>query len=66
MFNVKKSVIDYLPTQAWYLHPSQDGRLFFKNVQNLTAELHSLTNSYNEQTTLNEFLNYLKVKVTNY
>ena len=29
---VKKSVVDYLPTQAWYLHRSQDGRLFFKNV----------------------------------
>ncbi len=56
---VKKSVIDYLPTQAWYLHRSQDGRLFFKNVQNLAAKLHSLANSYNEQTTLKELRSYL-------
>ncbi|MDV2997406.1 MAG: hypothetical protein N4J56_007111 [Chroococcidiopsis sp. SAG 2025] len=56
---IKKSVIDYLPTQAWYLHRSQDGRLFFKNVQNLAAKLHSLANSYNEQTTLKELRSYL-------
>ncbi len=56
---VKKSVVDYLPTQAWYLHRSQDGRLFFKNVQNLAAKLHSLANSYNEQTTLKELRSYL-------
>lgn len=56
---IKKSVIDYLPTQGWYLHPSQDGRLFFKNVQNLAAKLHTLANSYNEQTTLKELRSYL-------
>ena len=56
---VKKSVVDYLPTQAWYLHRSQDGRLFFKNVQNLAAKLHSLANSYNEQTTLKELRSFL-------
>jgi len=56
---VKKSVVDYLPTQAWYLHRSQDERLFFKNVQNLAAKLHSLANSYNEQTTLKELRSYL-------
>jgi Protein of unknown function (DUF499)/Fn3 associated len=56
---IKKSVIDYLPTQAWYLHRSQDGRLFFKNVQNLAAKLHSLANSYNEQTSLKELRSYL-------
>lgn len=56
---VKKSVIDYLPTQAWYLHRSQDGRLFFKNVQNLAAKLYGLATSYNEQTTLKELRSYL-------
>jgi hypothetical protein len=56
---LKKTVIDYLPTQAWYLHRSQDGRLFFKNVQNLAAKLHTLANSYNEQTTLKELRSYL-------
>jgi len=57
---IKNSVIDYLPTQAWYLHRSQDGRQFFKNVQNLAAKLHYLSNSYNEETTLKELRLYLK------
>lgn len=55
---VKKNVIDYLPTQAWYLHRSIDGRLFFKNIQNLAAKLHSQANSYNEETCLKELRNY--------
>ncbi|MDT4292341.1 DUF499 domain-containing protein [Methylomonas sp. MO1] len=56
---VKKNVIDYLPTQAWYLHRSVDGRLFFKNIQNLAAKLHSQANSYNEESCLKELRNYL-------
>ena len=56
---VKKNVIDYLPTQAWYLHRSIDGRLFFKNIQNLAAKLHSQANSYNEESCLKELRNYL-------
>ncbi|HEY9768519.1 MAG TPA: DUF499 domain-containing protein [Coleofasciculaceae cyanobacterium] len=56
---IKNSVIDYLPTQGWYLHRSQDGRQFFKNVQNLAAKLHYLATSYNEQTTLKELRSYL-------
>jgi hypothetical protein len=56
---LKLAVIDYLPTQAWYLHRSQDGRLFFKNVQNLAAKLHSLANSYNEETSKKELRIYL-------
>ncbi len=57
---IKKDVIDYLPTQAWYLHTSQDGRYFFKNTQNLAAKLHSLANSYNEQSSLKELRDFLK------
>jgi hypothetical protein len=56
---VKKEVVDYLPTQAWYLHQSQDGRLFFKNTQNLAAKLHSMANSYNEQSCIKELRAYL-------
>ncbi|WP_431064813.1 DUF499 domain-containing protein [Methylotuvimicrobium sp.] len=56
---IKKNVIDYLPTQAWYLHRSVDGRLFFKNIQNLAAKLHSQANSYNEESCLKELRNYL-------
>jgi Protein of unknown function (DUF499)/Fn3 associated len=57
---VKKNIIDYLPTQAWYLHRSADGRLFFKNIQNLAAKLHSQANSYNEESCLKELRKYLE------
>jgi hypothetical protein len=35
----KANVLDKLATRAWYLHHSADGRLFFKNQQNLAAKL---------------------------
>jgi hypothetical protein len=56
---VKKEVIDYLPTQAWYLHQSTDGRLFFKNIQNLAAKLHATARQYNQATQLKELQSYL-------
>jgi hypothetical protein len=62
--NVKKSIVDYLPTQAWYLHASQDGRLFFKNIQNLAAKLHSLAESYNKESCIKELRNYLATLFT--
>ncbi len=37
----KVNVLDKLATRAWYLHNSADGRLFFKNQQNLAAKLRS-------------------------
>ncbi|MFN5297835.1 MAG: glycosyl transferase, partial [Planctomycetaceae bacterium] len=37
----KTNVLDKLSTRAWYLHTSADGRLFFKNQQNLAAKLRS-------------------------
>jgi Protein of unknown function (DUF499)/Fn3 associated len=57
---LKKSIVDYLPTQAWYLHGSQDGRLFYKNTQNLAAKLHSLAESYNRQSCIKELRIYLE------
>jgi len=57
---VKKDIADYLPTQAWYLHTSSDGRLFYKNTQNLAAKLHSMATSYNRQSCLKELREYLK------
>ena len=56
---VKKDIVDYLPTQAWYIHVSTDGRLFFKNTQNLAAKLHSLAESYNRQSCIKELRTYL-------
>ena len=37
----RTNVLDKLATRAWYLHTSADGRLFFKNQQNLAAKLRS-------------------------
>jgi hypothetical protein len=57
---MKKDIVDYLPTQAWYLHTSSDGRLFYKNTQNLAAKLHSMATSYNRQSCLKELRIYLE------
>ena len=37
----KVNVMDKLHTRAWYLHNSPDGRIYFKNQQNLAAKLRS-------------------------
>ena len=46
----KASVLDKLATRAWYLHNSADGRLFFKNQQNLAAKLRSTALSLHSET----------------
>jgi hypothetical protein len=45
-----RSSLDRLQTDAWYIHASRDGKLFFKNVENLNAKLASYTkNKLREQ-----------------
>ena len=46
----KANVLDKLATRAWYLHNSADGRLFFKNQQNLAAKLRSTAQSLHTET----------------
>jgi hypothetical protein len=46
----KANVLDKLATRAWYLHNSADGRLFFKNQQNLAAKLRSTAQSLHPET----------------
>jgi hypothetical protein len=46
----KANVLDKLATRAWYLHTSADGRLFFKNQQNLAAKLRSQALSLHPET----------------
>jgi hypothetical protein len=43
---LKSEVINRILTAAWYLHTSREGRPFFKNVQNLVAQLHTTAESY--------------------
>jgi hypothetical protein len=46
----KTNVLDKLATRAWYLHNSPDGRLYFKNQQNLAAKLRSTAQSLHNET----------------
>jgi len=56
----KGSVLDILDTRAWYLHRSQDGRLFFKNQQNIAAKLRSTAQSLNHETVIKELRKFLE------
>ena len=43
---LKNEVISRFMTAAWYLHTTGDGKLFFKNVQNLVARLKTTAAAY--------------------
>ena len=43
---LKSDVLEKLATAAWYLHSNRDGKLYFRNVQNLNAKLESLIKAY--------------------
>ena len=51
---LKSDVLEKLSTAAWYLHSSRDGKLFFKNVQNLIAKLEGLVKTYQDEQALKE------------
>ena len=55
-----KRALDEFQARAWYLEHNKDGKLLFKNVKNMIAELHSLVESYDNEavrtTTLKTFL----------
>ncbi|HOV94711.1 MAG TPA: DUF499 domain-containing protein [Spirochaetales bacterium] len=57
---IRADVLERLPTIAWYLHLSDDGRLYFKNVQNLAAKLHGMVSTYNRETTVKALRTYLE------
>lgn len=51
---LKSDVLEKLATAAWYLHSNRDGKLFFKNVENLNAKLESLARAYVREQSLKE------------
>ena len=51
---LKGDVLEKLATAAWYLHSNRDGKLFFKNVENLNAKLESLARNYIREQSLKE------------
>ncbi len=57
---LKGDVLEKLSTAAWYLHSTRDGKLYFKNVQNLNAKLESLVKAYASEQALKELRERLK------
>ncbi|MBN1991939.1 MAG: DUF499 domain-containing protein [Anaerolineae bacterium] len=51
---LKNDVLARLSTAAWYLHSTRDGKLFFKNTQNLNAKLESLVKAYQAEQAVRE------------
>jgi hypothetical protein len=41
--NMLRQAVDRLQSEAWYIHPTRDGRLLFKNTENLVAKLDTYT-----------------------
>ena len=56
---LRKDVLGTLSTKAWYLHPTRDGKLYFKNVQNLVAKLRTTAESYNRESSRKELRSFL-------
>jgi hypothetical protein len=61
---VPREVIDPLLTRAWYLHTNQEGKLFFKDVQNLVAKLKATAESYTRESSHKELRTFLKETFT--
>uniref|UniRef100_A0A540VA30 DUF499 domain-containing protein n=2 Tax=Litorilinea aerophila TaxID=1204385 RepID=A0A540VA30_9CHLR len=57
---LKVDVLDRLATQAWYLHSTRDGKLYFRHIQNLNAKLESLVKAYVPDQALQELRDRLK------
>jgi len=53
-------VLEVLPNRAWYLHLSTDGRLYFKNVQNLAARLYGMVRDTTRENRAQELRKYLE------
>jgi len=43
---LRGEILEKLSTAAWYLHSTNDGKLYFRDVQNLNAKLESLVRTY--------------------
>lgn len=55
-----KDVLGVLATKAWYLHSSREGKLYFKNVQNLVAKLKTTAESYNRESSRKQLKTFLE------
>ncbi|CAN5217344.1 DUF499 domain-containing protein [soil metagenome] len=57
--HLPKDVLGVLTTRAWYLHSDRDGRLFYKDVQNLVAKLNTTAKSYTREISLKKLREFL-------
>lgn len=55
-----REILGILSTKAWYLHSNREGKLFFKNVQNLVAKLKTTADSYSRESSLKELRTFLE------
>ena len=44
-----KTLIDLYFSKAWYLYTDKDGRLFYRDIQNVNAKLTSMVTSFNNE-----------------
>lgn len=58
---LKDNVLSPLGTKAWYLHGNSEGKLFFRDVQNLVAKLNTTAKSYNRESQMRELREFLAV-----
>lgn len=56
---LKTEVLSNLTTAAWYMHTTADGKLYFKDVQNLIAKLNSTSNAIIREQAIKELKEYL-------
>ncbi|MCS3700351.1 hypothetical protein GGQ20_001660 [Salinibacter ruber] len=56
---IEKEVLKPFYTSAWYLHTDTDGRLLFKDVQNINARLKTTSESYGRESRLVELRDFL-------
>lgn len=51
---LQSEILPALATQSWYLHSTRDGKLYFRNTQNLNAKLETLVKTYVEEQAVKE------------
>jgi hypothetical protein len=57
---LRKDVLGVLYSTAWYLHANREGKLYFKNLQNLVAKLKTTAESYNRESSRKELRKFLE------
>ena len=58
--HLNKNVIGPYQTRAWYLHTDREGRLYFKDVQNIVAKLNSQAQGFTREIKLKELQSFLE------